>query len=397
MSQVTLNQDGRLVSSFSKTNYSRGRFLFTLQTDGNLVSYTRNFPMEDASFAYWSTQTMDGGFQMIFNQSGYIFLVTKNGSVLNFMASNAVSTSQFYQRAILEYDGVLRHYVYPKYPLSEGGRTIAWSTMDFIPSNIYTCITQSTGSGACGFNSFCSLGTDQMPNCDCPVDYSVIDPNDRMSGCKPNFAPQNCDEEARETDLFSFTAMPNTDWPLSDYAYFHQVIEEWCRQWHLEANPNTAHSSGSKKDESFIAKISDFGIAKLLKPDQSRTTTGIRGTKGYVAPEWFINMLITVKVDVYNFGILLLELICCRRNYEPDVEVEPEMILADFAYDCYNEGTFHLLVANDKKALNNKRFDKFVKLAIWCIQEDPALRPTMERVVQFMERSVQDNLHDLRN
>ncbi|KAL2507905.1 receptor-like protein kinase 1 [Forsythia ovata] len=226
----TLNQDGRLVSSFSKTNYSRGRFLFTLQTDGNLVSYTRNFPMDDVIFAYWSTQTMGSGFQVIFNQSGYIFLVAKNGSILNFVASNAVSTSQFYQRAILEYDGVLRHYVYPKYAHSEGGRAMAWSTMDFIPSNICTRITQSTGSGACGFNSFCSLGTDQMPNCDCPVGYSVVDPNDRMSGCKPKFAAQNCDEEARETDLFSFIALPNTDWPLSDYAYFHPVTEDWCRQ-----------------------------------------------------------------------------------------------------------------------------------------------------------------------
>ncbi|KAL2486016.1 receptor-like protein kinase 1 [Abeliophyllum distichum] len=142
-------------------------------------------------------------------------------------------------------------------------------------------------------------------------------------------------------------------------------------------------------DESFTAKISDFGLAKLLKPDQSKTTTGIRGTKRYVAPEWFRNMPITVKVDVYSFGILLLELICCRRNYEPDVEVETEMILADFAYDCYKEGTLHLLVANDEEALNDKQFDKFVMIAIWCIQEDPTLRPTMKRVMQLMEGSVE--------
>ncbi|KAL2507944.1 receptor-like protein kinase 1 [Forsythia ovata] len=624
----TMNQDGRLVSSFSETNYSRGRFLFTLQTDGNLVSYTRNFPTDDVIFAYWSTQTLGSGFQVIFNQSGYIFLVAKNGSLLNYVASNAASTSQFYQRAILEYDGVLRHYVYPKSANSAGGRAMAWSTMDFIPSNICMRITQSTGSGACGFNSFCSLGTDQMPNCDCPVGYSVVDPNDRMSGCQPKFAPQNCDEEAHETDLFSFTEMPNTDWPLSDYAYFKQVREDWCRQvclddcfcavaiyrdgncWKkkyplsngrvdssvggkalikIRKNNATTHSSGSKKgnrstlivtgsvflgssmllnllllsclllyvlcfnqqksrrlqpnqvlpgpnirrfgfkklqeatngfkeelgrgaystvykgivkndnienvvavkklhkmategeqefkaevssisrtnhknlvqllgycdegqnrllvyefmsngslsnflfqssrpnwykrlqiafatarglcylheecnnqiihcdikpqnillDESFTAKISDFGIAKLLKPDQSRTTTGIRGTKGYVAPEWFRNLPVTSKVDVYSFGILFLELICCRKNFERDVEVETEMILADFAYDCYKDGTLHLLVANDEEALNDKRFDKFVMIAIWCIQEDPALRPTMKRVVQLMEGSVE--------
>ncbi|CAI9778588.1 unnamed protein product [Fraxinus pennsylvanica] len=624
----TLNQYGELVSSFSRTNFSKGRFLFKLQKDGNLVSYTRNFPEGSANYAYWSTQTVGSGSQVIFNQSGYIFLVLKNGSFLNFLLSSATSTSQFYQRAILEYDGVLRHYVYPKSANSSGGRAMGWSPTHFIPPNICLSMGMSINSSACGFNSFCSLGTDQKPKCECPRDYSFIDPNDSMSDCKPNFVPQSCDEEARETDLYIFEDMPNADWPFSDYASFPQVTEEWCRQVCLDdcfcvlarffdgtctkkrypfsngrvdvsvegkalikiRNSNaTADSSGSKKsersiliitgsvflgssvflnllllssiflyafcfrqrkskglqpcrvlpglnirrftfkelrettngfeeelgrgacstvykgtikndntetvvavktlhkmategeeefkaevssisrtnhknlvqllgycdedqnrllvyefmsngslanflfensmpnwykrlqiafaiargirylheeckdqiihcdikprnvllDECFTPKISDFGLAKLLKPDQSRTTTGIRGTKGYVAPEWFRNMPITVKVDVYSFGILLLELICCRRNYEPEVEAESEMILADFAYDCYKEGTMHLLVANDDEALNEKRFDKFVMISIWCIQEDPTLRPTMKRVLQLMEGSVE--------
>ncbi|KAL2454442.1 Uncharacterized protein Adt_48055 [Abeliophyllum distichum] len=94
------------------------------------------------------------GTLVIFNQSGYIFLIAENGSLLNFVASNATSTSQFYQRAILEYDGVLRHYVYPRSAYSEGGRAMAWSIIDFIPSNICMSIRQRTGGGACGFNSF---------------------------------------------------------------------------------------------------------------------------------------------------------------------------------------------------------------------------------------------------
>ncbi|XP_059289797.1 G-type lectin S-receptor-like serine/threonine-protein kinase LECRK4 [Lycium ferocissimum] len=80
-------------------------------------------------------------------------------------------------------------------------------------------------------------------------------------------------------------------------------------------------------DENLTAKIADFGIAKLLGKDQTRTTTKIRGTRGYVAPEWFRNMPITVKVDVYSFGILLLELIRCRKSYKQDVANENEMIL----------------------------------------------------------------------
>jgi len=53
-----------------------------------------------------------------------------------------------------------------------------------------------------------------------------------------------------------------------------------------------------------------------LKTDHTKTTTAIRGPKGYVAPEWFKNLPVTTKVDTYSFGILLLELVCCRKNFE---------------------------------------------------------------------------------
>ncbi|KAK2641339.1 hypothetical protein Ddye_023102 [Dipteronia dyeriana] len=112
------------------------------------------------------------------------------------------------------------------------------------------------------------------------------------------------------------------------------------------------------------ARISDFGFAKLLKTDQTQTTTAIRGTKGYVAPEWFKNLPITVKVDVYSFGILLLELVCCRKNFEVDAE-EDQMILSEYSYDCFREGNLDLLVEKDKEAMYDmKRVKKFVMIAL---------------------------------
>jgi serine/threonine protein kinase len=82
-------------------------------------------------------------------------------------------------------------------------------------------------------------------------------------------------------------------------------------------------------DETLKARISDFGLAKLLKTDHTKTTTAIRGTKGYVAPGWFKNLPVTTKVDIYSFGILLLELVCCRKNFELDVMEEDQTVLAD--------------------------------------------------------------------
>ncbi|KAE8734744.1 hypothetical protein F3Y22_tig00000715pilonHSYRG00077 [Hibiscus syriacus] len=106
-------------------------------------------------------------------------------------------------------------------------------------------------------------------------------------------------------------------------------------------------------DEYYNARISDFGLAKLLLLKQSQTNTAIRGTKGYVAPEWFRNLPITVKVDVYSFGVLLLELTCCRNIVDMESGNEERAILTDWAYDCYLEGTLDALVENDVDASND--------------------------------------------
>ncbi|XP_015875973.2 G-type lectin S-receptor-like serine/threonine-protein kinase RLK1, partial [Ziziphus jujuba] len=143
-------------------------------------------------------------------------------------------------------------------------------------------------------------------------------------------------------------------------------------------------------DEKNMARISDFGLSKLLKMDQSHTHTAIRGTKGYVAPEWFRNMPITAKVDVYGFGVVLLEIICCRKSVESENQSgEEKGILTDWAYDCYQEGALDMLVNCDEHIENKKKLKAFVMVALWCIQENPNLRPTMKKVVQMLEGVVE--------
>lgn len=100
-------------------------------------------------------------------------------------------------------------------------------------------------------------------------------------------------------------------------------------------------------------------------------------------------MPITVKVDVYSFGILLLELICCRKSYEQDVANEDEMILVEWACDCYRRKELHLLAGDDDEAIEDiKRFENFLMVAIWCNQENPALRPNMKKVMLMLEGSI---------
>ncbi|XP_058222861.1 G-type lectin S-receptor-like serine/threonine-protein kinase LECRK3 [Rhododendron vialii] len=143
-------------------------------------------------------------------------------------------------------------------------------------------------------------------------------------------------------------------------------------------------------DDSFTTRISDFGLAKLLMGDETRTQTAIRGTKGYVAPEWFRSKHITAKVDVYSYGVMLLEIICCRKNVELERENEEDIILTDVVYDYYKHRRLAILVENDEEARNDmKRVERIVMVAIWCIQEDPSLRPTMKTVLQMLEGVVE--------
>ncbi|KAI3886518.1 hypothetical protein MKX03_015545 [Papaver bracteatum] len=142
-------------------------------------------------------------------------------------------------------------------------------------------------------------------------------------------------------------------------------------------------------DDSFTAKISDFGLAKLLMTTQSRisTLTGIRGTKGYVAPEWFRNTPVSAKVDVYSFGVMLLEIICCRKGVvQEQGEEDMKAILTDWAYYCYSQGKLEDLVKDDEEVMNDMRIcERLVMVAIWCIQDEPSLRPSMKKVMQMLE------------
>ncbi|XP_047953011.1 G-type lectin S-receptor-like serine/threonine-protein kinase LECRK2, partial [Salvia hispanica] len=139
-------------------------------------------------------------------------------------------------------------------------------------------------------------------------------------------------------------------------------------------------------DNKWCAKISDFGLAKLLKQDQTNTYTEIRGTKGYVAPEWYQKQAITVKADVYSFGVMLLEIICCRKCVDWSMS-EEEAILEEWVYDCYVTGKIGNLVGDEM--VEERKMERMVKIGIWCVQYDPSLRPTMKKVLLMLEGTVE--------
>jgi hypothetical protein len=147
-------------------------------------------------------------------------------------------------------------------------------------------------------------------------------------------------------------------------------------------------------DDNFKAKISDFGLSKLLYNDATRTHTRARGTMGYMAPEWLRNAPITTMVDVYSFGVMLLEICIARRHIELNrVEEESEaddLHLIDWVLMCMRNGTLEVVARHDAEVLSDfKRFERMVKVGIWCVHPDPFLRPTMKKVTQMLEGTME--------
>ncbi|KAF8018603.1 hypothetical protein BT93_H3484 [Corymbia citriodora subsp. variegata] len=136
-------------------------------------------------------------------------------------------------------------------------------------------------------------------------------------------------------------------------------------------------------DGSQTAKISNFGLAKLLMPNQTGTATEIRGTRGYVAPELQRSAMVSTKADIYSYGVLLLEIVCCRSNMVVDVSSADEVLLCSWVYNCYITGELPKLVKDEQ--VNMKSIERMVQIGLLCVQDDLEIRPLIKDVILMME------------
>jgi len=141
-------------------------------------------------------------------------------------------------------------------------------------------------------------------------------------------------------------------------------------------------------DGSFTPKVADFGMAKFLGREFSHVVTTMRGTIGYLAPEWISGTAITSKVDVYSYGMVLLDIVSGSRNSTKQSSVEDvhkAYFPVQVAHKLLDGDIASLVDANLLGEVNLVEVERVCKVACWCIQDVEFDRPTMSEVVQFLE------------
>nr|CAH66079.1 H0215E01.7 [Oryza sativa] len=159
-------------------------------------------------------------------------------------------------------------------------------------------------------------------------------------------------------------------------------LHEECRRKivHLDIKPQNI-----LLDENFNAKLADFGLSKLIDRDHSKVMTVMRGTPGYLAPEWLTSQ-ITEKVDVYSFGVVLMEIISGRKNIDISQPEEAVQLINLLREKAQNNQLIDMIDKHSSDMVSyQEEVIQMMKLAMWCLQNDSGRRPSMSTVVKVLE------------
>ncbi|MCL7040236.1 hypothetical protein MKW94_015670 [Papaver nudicaule] len=136
-------------------------------------------------------------------------------------------------------------------------------------------------------------------------------------------------------------------------------------------------------DADLNPKLGDFGLARISGHTINKQTTHIVGTLGYLAPELTKTGKATTSTDVYGYGALMLEVVCCRRPIEPQKNAH-ELVLVDWVRELHSRGELMRAVDPALELYNPDEAKLVLGLGLLCLHPNPNYRPSMRKIVQYL-------------
>ncbi|KAM7523567.1 hypothetical protein LguiA_013469 [Lonicera macranthoides] len=409
---------GSLISSISEADHSLGISSLVMQSDGHLVQFPSEGPRITET-SYYASETAGAGNNTTLNldDDGHLYLF--NSRIIKNLTNGGYPKVRRIYLVRNDVDGIFRLY---SYNLDQQANwTRLWSSSDD------KCVVK----GLCGPNSYCVLD-DTETKCLCIPGFDFVDPARWIAGCVRNSTARSCTNNKGSVQ-YNMKELENTVWEEAFYSRLTNTAKEDCvsacqkdcnceavlfkdEQCKMQRFPLRFGRRSLQDSNTVFVKMESAPISQQDPPHtpkefKKELTVPILITSVLLAAFGFIVMAISGiliyrnRVWAYkmisekgngelgdDFGpraFTYAELQAVTNGFTDEVDMsldEEKAILEEWVYQCFEGGELGKIVGEE--VVDKRKIDRMVKVGLWCIQDEPSIRPSMKKVLLMLEGTI---------